>query len=80
MNPKGSLKFVLGFAVIIGLIIVFYATSAAETTGKIGTMISDGQLDANTSRWISGALATTLILLGGTFLVFIVSEVRNVFK
>lgn len=80
MNPKGSLKFVLGFVAIIALVFVFYSTATPETSGKIGTMISDGQLSPNTSKWISGALATTLVLLGGTFLVFVVSEVRNVFK
>ena len=80
MNPKGSLKFVLAFAVIIGLVIIFYSTSTVETTGKIGTMIENGELSGGTSKWISGALATTLILLGGTVLVFVVSEVRNVFK
>ena len=80
MNPKGSVKFVGGFAVIAILVFVFYSSAEVETTGKIGTMITEGQLTAGTSKWISGALSTTLILLGLTFLTFIGSEIRNVFK
>jgi len=77
---KGALKFILGFAVILVLVFVFYSMAEPETSGKIGTMIQNGELSANTSKWISGALSTTLVLLGATFLAFIVSEVRNLFK
>lgn len=80
MDPRSALKFIIGFAVIIGLVFLFYSMADVETSGKIGTLIENGELSANTSKWISGALSTTLVLLAGTFLAFIVSEIRNLFK
>ena len=79
-DPKGALKMIIGLVVIVGLVFAFYSTAEVETTGKIGRQIEDGVISATTSKWISGALATTLILFGATFLVFIGSEIRNVFK
>ena len=79
-NPKGAIQSILGLVVIIGLLIVFYSTATPETSGKVYQAIQDGELSANTSRWISGALATTLVVFGATVFVFIFSEIRNVFK
>lgn len=79
-NWRGAIEGIIGLAVIIGLTVVFYSTSEPETTGKVGQAIADGKLDANTSKWISGVLKTTLVLISGTVLVFIFSEIRNAFK
>ena len=80
MNWRGAIEGIIGLAVIIGLTVVFYSTSDIETTGKVGEQIAEGKLDGNTSKWISGVLKTTLVMLGGTVLVFIFSEIRNAFK
>lgn len=79
-NPRGAIQSILGLVVIIGLLVVFYATATPETSGKVYQAIQDGELSANTSRWITGALATTLVVFGATVFVFIFSEIRNVFK
>jgi uncharacterized membrane protein YidH (DUF202 family) len=79
-NPKGAIQSILGLVVIFGLLILFYATASPETSGKIYESIQAGELSANTSKWITGALATTLIIFGITVFVFVFSEIRNVFK
>jgi hypothetical protein len=79
-NPKGAIQSILGLVVIIGLVLVFYSIATPETSGKVYEAIQDGELSANTSKWITGALATTLIVFGATVFVFIFSEIRNVFK
>jgi uncharacterized membrane protein YidH (DUF202 family) len=76
----GAIEFIGGLVVIIGLIVVFYATSSPETSGSVYQAIEEGELTATTSRWISGAIWTTLILLGVATLAFIFSEIRNIFK
>ncbi len=38
------------------------ATAEVETTGEIAQAIAEGELSGSTSKWISGALWTTLIL------------------
>ena len=79
-NWKGALEGIIALAVIIGLTILFYSMAEVETTGKIGGLIESGKLDGDTSKWISGVLSTTLIMLGATVAVFIFSEIRNAFK
>ncbi|MDX1476114.1 MAG: hypothetical protein R3301_00360 [Saprospiraceae bacterium] len=79
-NPKNALRSLIGLGVIVGLVIVFYSISEAETSGPVYTAIQEGELSENTSKWINGALSTMLILLGGAALAFIASEVRNLFK
>ena len=79
-NWRGALEGIIAIAVIIGLTVLFYSMAEVETSGKVGQMIADGKLDANTSQWITGVLSTTLIMLGGTVVVFIFSEIRNAFK
>lgn len=80
INPKAAIQSILGLVVIIGLCLIFYSTATPETSGGIFEDIQNGKLSANTSNWITGALATTLIIFGATVFVFIFSEVRNVFK
>ncbi|MFT4665513.1 MAG: hypothetical protein ACI8YQ_004279 [Polaribacter sp.] len=76
-NPKGSLKGIITFGLLIGLFAALYATSdptlSPATTKEFG--LSEG-----TSKMISGAMLTTLLLLGATCLAFILSEIRNFFK
>lgn len=79
-NWRGAIEGIIGLAVIIGLTVLFYSMAEPETGGKIGNMIAEGKLDSGTSKWISGVLSTTLILLGLTVAAFVFSEIRNAFK
>ena len=78
-NPKSAVKFLLGIVAIVGIVVIFAMTSSADT-GKVARLISEGELSANTSKWINGGIWATLILMGIATLSFIFSEVRNVFK
>jgi len=79
-NWRSAIEGIIALAVIIGLTVLFYSMAEVETTGKVATLIQDGELNANTSKWITGVLSTTLIMLGATVAVFIFSEIRNAFK
>lgn len=79
-NPKSAMKSIIPLAVIVGLVVVFYSMGQAETSGKVYEAIQKGELSGETSKWINGALATTLILFAGATLAFILSEIRNLFK
>jgi len=79
-DPKGSLKGIITFALLIGLFVVLYSTadptlSPAMVAGGEGAGLTEG-----TSKFISGAILTTLVLLGATGVVFALSEIRNFFK
>lgn len=76
-DPKGSLKGIITFGLLVGLFAVLYSTAdptlSPATTKEFG--LTDG-----TSKMISGAMLTTLFLLGATGLAFVASEIRNFFK
>jgi hypothetical protein len=80
INPKGAIQSIIALVVIIGMFLIFYATATPETSGGVFEDIQAGKLTAETSNWITGALATTLVIFGATIFVFIFSEIRNVFK
>jgi len=76
-DPKGSLKGIITFGLLIGLFAVLYVT--ADPTLSPATVKEFGLSDS-TSKLISGAMLTTLFLIGATGLAFVASEVRNFFK
>lgn len=79
-NWKGAIEGIIALAVIIGLTVLFYSMAEVETTGRIAAAIQDGELTGTTSKWITGILSTTLIMLAATVAAFIFSEIRNAFK
>ncbi len=79
-DPKGSMKGIITFGLLIGLFAVLYSTadptlSPAMIAGGEGAGLSD-----STSKLISGGMLTTLFLLGATGVAFALSEIRNFFK
>lgn len=82
-NFKGSLKFVISFAVLIVLFFIFYGSSEVETTGRLGDLLADSEtyhVNGNISKYISAGIKTTLSLFGLSILTLIVSEVLSFFK
>lgn len=76
-DPKGSLKGIITFGLLIGLFAVLYST--ADPTLSPATVDEFGLSDS-TSKLISGAMLTTLFLLGATGVAFALSEIRNFFR
>jgi hypothetical protein len=79
-NPRESLKGILGVAALLVVFAIIYFAATPESSGdlyqtRLDFGVSDGQ-----TKFISGAISTALILIGGAALAFIVSEVSNFFK
>lgn len=82
---KGSLKGIIGFAVLLLIFAITYNTASGEATGSIvsavekveanGGVITEGNL-----KWVSSAVATGLIMSGIAVAAFVLSEIRNFFK
>ena len=79
-NLGGSLKGVLGAAVLVGVFLVAYFTATVETSGPIyEAAVKQGVTDGN-SKFISGGITTALILVAVAAISFILFEIRNFFK
>ena len=79
-NPKGSMKILIGLAVVAILAFIFYSTSVSESTGKLGLLIDKFEVSETASKMISAGLKTVLSLFGGAIVLMFVSEIRNLFK
>jgi hypothetical protein len=79
-NPKGSLKMVIGLAVILIIFFIFYAQTQDESSGKIFELIQLNDISSTQNKFITGALWTAVILAMLAAGTFVVSEVRNLFK
>jgi hypothetical protein len=79
-DPKGSLKFIISGGVIVLLFFVFYASSESETTGKIFALLQREDISEGTSKFISGGIKTTMLLIGFSIVSAVAGEVYNIFK
>lgn len=79
-NPKASLKGLIGVGGLIVVFIIIYLTAQPETSGPLLATHQNFDVTDGQSKFISGAMTTAGLLLGGAFLAFAVSEVRNIFK
>jgi hypothetical protein len=81
-NPRGAMKFLIGFGALAVLFIIFYAMSAPieEAEGRLGMILEKFSITEGTNKFITGALATTVTLAALAAAAFAFSEVRNLFK
>ncbi len=80
LNVKNSLKALIGLAVILIIFFISYNMADPKGTGSLARTILEEGIQANSSRFISGAISTALVLGGGAILAFVASEVSNLFK
>jgi hypothetical protein len=80
LSPKNSIKALIGLGVILIIFFVAYSTADPKGTGSLARTILEEGIQANSSKFISGAISTALVLGGGAVLAFVVSEVLNLFK
>ncbi len=78
-NPKGSLKFILGFAGIAILFFILYSTAEADT-GRLVMLTEKFDVSDNVSKLISGGVKTVVISIGFAFFAAVVMEILNLFK
>ena len=76
-NIKGSLKFIIGLAVLVVVFLVLYNSADGTTTDR---WISDFGVTEGISKFVSAALTTTIGLALLTVVIFVLGEVRNLFK
>jgi len=79
-DPKGSMKFLLGFAGVIVLFFIMYATSDAESTGRIGMLVQKFDVSDGISKLIGGGVKTAVLGIGVGFFAAVAMEVVNLFK
>jgi hypothetical protein len=79
-NPKKSLKFIVGGAVIFAIFLVFYFMTDTAPTGRLAELVSKNNLSESVQMLISGGLNTALSLAGISVVVMLVSEFMNIFK
>ncbi len=79
-DPKGSMKFIISAAVVLVVFFLFYSMSQSETTGKIFTLLQTNNIGEGTSKFISGGIKTTILLIVLSVISAIGGEVYNIFK
>jgi len=79
-NPKGSMKFIIGFLILLALLFALYSMSENETTGKIAELLQRESVSESTSKFISAGVKGTVILGVLTAAAMILFEIRNLFK
>ncbi len=81
-NPKGSIKILGGFIVILAIAFIFYSTSEMETTGRIAELHKPSEFNVSetASKWISAGIKSVGVLFGGALVLMFLSEIRNLFK
>ena len=79
-HPKDAIKGLIGLAAIVIVFIIAYTMADPEATGRLSELLQKNNIGPNTSKYITGALTTTLILACIAALAFVVAEVRNLFK
>ena len=79
-DPKGSMKFIASAGVVVVLFLIFYATSQVETSGSIFNLMQEKDIGEGTSKFISGGIKTTILLVAASAVTMIGGEIYNIFK
>lgn len=79
-HPAGVLKGIIPFAGIVVVFFVLYASSKAETTGRLWETAQQFNITEGVSKLISGALWTAVALIGVALIALLFSEIRNALK
>ncbi len=79
-NPKGSLKVIVGLAVVLVLFLIFYSMATPETAGKLGELHGKFGIGETASKVISGGIKTTLALTAAATVLAIISLIRSLFQ
>ena len=78
-HPKGALVGIIGLGVIAVMFIILYSTAAPDT-GTLAAKIEGFKIGDTTSKLITGALGTGVILTIVAFASFVITEIINIFK
>ena len=79
-NPKSALKFIIGVAVLIAFVGIFYAIAPVDTYKPLTDAVMEYDIQGGISKFISSGIIIALILMAAAFVVVLLAEVRNAFK
>lgn len=79
-NLKGSMKGLIGIAILVVVFLISYATASADATGIVADAAKKMDVSNSTIRMIGAGLNTVVVLAIVTFVALIASEIRNFFK
>lgn len=79
-HPKQSVQGIVQALVLVVIFIVAYVMAKPAESGMMATLAERFELTAGQEKFISGGLTTSLVLFCGAGVIFVVSEIRNLFK
>ena len=79
-NIKASMKFIIALIGVLVIFFVGYSMADADMTGAIQKTIEEFSVAEGTSKFISGALLTSIILSVVALASFVIFEILNFFK
>jgi len=79
-NLKGSLKGLIGVAVLLVIFGIAYSTATIESGPFWDRLIKEFNVSDGANKFITGAIWTCLFMIGVAVVTFVLSEIRNFFK
>jgi len=79
-DPKGAVKFLIGFGLMLGLFFILYSTSQVGDSPKMVELMDRFDVSDNVSKLISGGVKTVVISIVLAAVSAAVLEVVNLFK
>lgn len=85
-NLKGSMKGIIGFALLVVIFLASYSVASGEASSYIQGAIDkfegagNGIITAGNLKYIGGGISTAVILILVAAAAFVISELRNFFK
>jgi len=79
-NPKGSIIPIIGILALGVIFFIFYSSTDPASSISISDTLEEFNISDGKSRYISGAIWTTIVLIILATGAFVVSEVSNLFK
>ena len=85
-NFKGSIKGIIGFAILLAVFFIAYNSASGEAEPFIKGAVENFEGSQNVTmtpgnlKFIGGGISTTIILAAVAAAAFVLSEIRNLFK
>lgn len=77
-NPKAALKGIIGIGLLVGIFFIIYSISPAGAPGtSLANTMETFNITDGVSKFVSGAIGTSLVLLGIALLSFVVTSLMR---
>ena len=80
-DPKGALKGIVGLVVLAVIGFVLYSSADPTAGGAVmADTMTEFNVDNGTSKFITAAITTSLVLLGLAILAFVLTSILRIFR